>query len=99
MVIIKFGIVENGLLSPIVEAGSGGLYRFGYRRKLKPAALLSASLVAGYSGSKNYIYLTAETSHDANFLGTSVFTDNRFHITVTAGYRLYSLKKKLLGLL
>ncbi|MDQ2753713.1 MAG: DUF4421 domain-containing protein [Bacteroidota bacterium] len=87
------------IVSPIVEAGLGGLYKFGYRRKLKPAALFNASLVAGYSGSKNYIYIIAETYHNANFVGTSVFTDNRFRVTITAGYRLYGLRKKVLGLL
>lgn len=87
------------MVSPSVEAGLGGLYKFGYRRRLKPAALLDAALVAGYSGRKNYIYLTAETSHDDNFFGTSTFTDNRFRVTVTAGYRLYSLRRRILGLL
>ncbi len=87
------------IVSPSVEAGLGGLYKFGFRRNLKPAALLSAALVAGYSGSKDYIYVTAETSHDDNFFGTSTFADNRFRVTITAGYRLYSLKKKILGVL
>lgn len=87
------------IVSPSIEAGLGGLYKFGYRRKLKPAALLNAALVAGYSGSKNYIYLTAEATNSENFVATNVFTDNRFRVTVTAGYRLYNLKKKILGLL
>lgn len=87
------------IISPSLEGGLGALIKYNYKRKLKPAALFNAALVAGYSGFKNYVYLTAETNHAANFFGTSTFTDARLRITVAAGYRLRNLKKKIIGLI
>ncbi len=97
-----YNIVWNNgkcIISPHAETGLGGLYQFGIENKLKPAAFVKAALAAGFGTGNIYLYLNAETTNSTNFFAATTLADDRLRLSVTAGYRLYNLKKKVLGLL
>lgn len=92
---------NNGqwLVGPRLEAGLGGLYQFGIENKVRASAFFRTALSAGYSTGNVYLYVDAETNNTTNFFASTILSDDRLRVSLTAGYRLLSLKKKILGLL
>ena len=97
-----YNVVWNGsgwMISPRAEAGVGGLYQFGIEKKIRASAFFRTALTAGYSTCSLYGYVSAETINSTNFFASTVLADDRLRLSLTAGYRLPSLKKKIIGLL
>ncbi len=87
------------IISPRAEAGLGGLYQFGIEKKLKAAAFFRTALAAGYSTDNIYTYISTETINTTNFFASTILADNRLRLSITTGFRLPSLKKKVLDVL
>ena len=87
------------IISPRAEAGLGGLYQFGIKNKLRAAAFFRTALAAGYSTGNIYTYISAETVNATNFFASTILADDRLRLSLTAGYRLANLRKKIIGLL
>lgn len=87
------------IVAPRIEAGLGGMYQFGIEKKVRASAFFRTALSAGYSTGNVYTYINAETVNATNFFASTVLADDRLRLSLTAGYRLPNLKKKILGLL
>jgi len=87
------------IISPRVEAGGGILYQFGIEEKLKPTGFGRTALTAGYNSNVWYIYLNAETVNTKSIFSSAIMREDQWNVSLTAGYRLGDLKRKILGLL
>ncbi len=87
------------IICPRIEAGLGGLYQFGIENKVRASAFFRTALSAGYSTENMYTYINAETINATNFFASTILSDDRLRLSLTAGYRLRSFKKKILGVL
>lgn len=87
------------LIAPRAEVGVGALYQFGIQQRFKPTLSFRSALTAGYSDQKWYLYANAETVDIKSFFATTVLKEDRFRVSLTTGFRLGSLKKKILGVL
>ncbi len=87
------------MISPRAEAGAGLLYQFGIDKRFKPASFFRTAFTTGYNTQTVYTYLSIETINTANFFSSTKLSDDRLRLNYTLGYRLASLKKKILGVL
>jgi len=92
---------DNGkwVISPRIEAGGGLLYQFGIEKKIKPTALGRTQLTAGYNNDTWYIYVSTETMNTKNIFSSAIMREDLWSASLTIGYRLPDLKRKILGLL
>ncbi len=87
------------IISPRIEAGGGILYQFGIEEKLKPTDFGRTALTSGYNGNNWYIYLNTETINTKSIFSSTIMREDQWNVSLTAGYRLVNLKRKILGLL
>lgn len=87
------------ILSPKIEAGGGVLYQFGIEEKLKPTGFGRTSLTGGYNSNLWYFYLNTETINTKSIFSSAIMREDQWSVSLTAGYRLPNLKRKILGLL
>lgn len=94
-------VFTNGkwIISPRIEAGGGLLYQFGIEEKWKPTGFGMMSLTAGYNHTAWYIFLNAETMNRKSIFSSAIMDENIWSVSLTAGYRLGNLKRKIIGLL
>jgi hypothetical protein len=92
---------NNGkwIISPRIEAGGGILYQFGIEEKLKPTGFGLTAITTGYNSNVWYIYLSAETNNTKSIFSSTIMREDQWSVSLTAGYRLGDLKRKILGLL
>jgi hypothetical protein len=92
---------NNGkwIISPQIEAGGGILYQFGIEEKLKPTGFARTALTSGYNSNVWYIYLNAETINTKSIFSSTIMREDQWSVSLTAGYRLADLKRRILGLL
>lgn len=88
-------------ISPLVWAGAGLQQQIQGRNSegIKQVLSYSAQLNGGYNSAKFYIYLSGSYKKTSAHLSNAGWMSSHVDLSLTAGYRIGKLKRKILGLL
>ena len=87
------------ILAPAIFSGVGVLKEINNAQPYKPSFFLRNRLNFGYNGFRFYAFILSYYDYGNSELITNDWRSNNYGVSLLIGYRFYTLKNKILGLI